>query len=239
MATHALVWFMRDLRVRDHAPLAAAQDFDSAAGLFIIEPAWLHSAECDASHVAFALDCVAELRRKLAARGLPLAVRVGEARTVLAELRSGFGFTHLLSHEETGSGWSYARDRAVSAWCGQHGVEWRQYPQTGVVRALRNRDGWARRWHCHFMQKLETPPQMEFRNRRPQRADAGRFASGRSAAPAAPRHPAAAGAQAVRRGTPRVRQLHPMVASHRAAQPRLLSPGCSAPAAQPRLLSPG
>ena len=154
MATHALVWFKRDLRVRDHAPLAAAQDFDSAAGLFIIEPAWLHSAECDASHVAFALDCLAELRQTLAARGLPLVVRVGEARAVLDELRSGFGFTHLLSHEETGPGWSYARDRAVSAWCGQHGVAWRQYPQTGVVRALRSRDGWARRWQARMAAPL-------------------------------------------------------------------------------------
>ena len=154
MSTCALVWFKRDLRVCDHVPLATAQGFDRAAGLYIIEPAWLHSAECDASHVAFALECMAELRQTLAARGLPLVVRVGEARAVLDELRANFAFTHLLIHGETGPGWSHARDRAVAAWCRQRNVDWQQYPQTGVVRALRSRDGWARRWQTRMATPL-------------------------------------------------------------------------------------
>ena len=61
----ALVWFKRDLRVRDHAPLAAAMDFERALGLVVIEPDWLQSPECDPRHVAFLLDCVTELRRDL------------------------------------------------------------------------------------------------------------------------------------------------------------------------------
>ena len=32
----ALVWFKRDLRVRDHAPLAEAMHFDNALGLVVI-----------------------------------------------------------------------------------------------------------------------------------------------------------------------------------------------------------
>jgi deoxyribodipyrimidine photo-lyase len=43
----ALVWFKRDLRVRDHAPLAEAMHFESALGLVVIEPPWLNSPECD------------------------------------------------------------------------------------------------------------------------------------------------------------------------------------------------
>jgi deoxyribodipyrimidine photo-lyase len=43
----ALVWFKRDLRVRDHGPLAEAMHFESALVLVVIEPQWLDSPECD------------------------------------------------------------------------------------------------------------------------------------------------------------------------------------------------
>ncbi|MFM6989700.1 MAG: FAD-binding domain-containing protein [Rhodoferax sp.] len=155
----ALVWFKRDLRVHDHAALFAAQAHDDAFGLFIIEPEWLQSQECDASHVDFALQCVAELRGALAARGMPLLVRVGTAVPVLAQLHQELAYTHLLSHEETGSGWSYARDLQVAAWCTANRIAWQEFTQTGVVRRLRSRSGWAQRWQArmdaplHVLQK--------------------------------------------------------------------------------------
>jgi deoxyribodipyrimidine photo-lyase len=142
----ALVWFKRDLRVRDHAPLAEAAHFDRALGLVVLEPQWLNSPECDPRHVGFLLDCVAELQRELAARGLPLIVRIGAMPQVLQSLRQEYPFTHLFSHEETGPGWSYTRDLAVAEWCRSQGVQWTESPQTGVVRRLRSRTGWAGRW---------------------------------------------------------------------------------------------
>ena len=146
MSSKALVWFKRDLRVRDHAPLVAALEHDEAQALFIVEPTWLHSAECDSQHVAFALACLGELRASLAGLALPLHVVVGEAIAVLAAQRALHAFTHLLSHEETGSGWTYARDLAVAAWCRENGVVWQEWPQNGVVRRLKTRSGWAGRW---------------------------------------------------------------------------------------------
>jgi deoxyribodipyrimidine photo-lyase len=144
--TAALVWFKRDLRVRDHTPLAEAMRFDSAIGLVVIEPQWLESPECDPRHVSFLLECVAALAHGLAERGLTLLVRTGSMPQVLQALRREFAFTHLFSHEETGPGWSFARDLAVAAWCRSQGVNWTETPQTGVVRGLRSRSGWAGRW---------------------------------------------------------------------------------------------
>ncbi len=39
MRAAALAWFKRDLRLRDHAPLAEALHFERALGLVVIEPA--------------------------------------------------------------------------------------------------------------------------------------------------------------------------------------------------------
>lgn len=41
-------------------------------------------------------------------------VRVGEAVQVLAGLCKRHGITRIVSHEETGNHWTYARDRRVA-----------------------------------------------------------------------------------------------------------------------------
>ena len=146
----ALVWFKRDLRIHDHAALVAAQSHRDALALFVIEPEWLQSSECDASHVDFALACLAELRIALTQVGLPLLVRVGSAVTVLSQLHREVAYTHLLSHEETGPGWSYGRDKQVAAWCKSNHITWQEFTQTGVVRRLGNRSGWAARWQARM-----------------------------------------------------------------------------------------
>jgi deoxyribodipyrimidine photo-lyase len=153
----ALVWFKRDLRVLDHAPLVAAQSPHDALGLFIIEPDWLQSPECDAIHVDFALGCLRELRAELAQRNMPLLVRVGPALQVLEKLHAEVGFTHVYSHEETGTGWSYQRDLKVAAWCRSQQVQWQEFTQTGVVRRLRSRSGWAKRWQSRMDAPLILP----------------------------------------------------------------------------------
>lgn len=149
----AVVWFKRDLRLHDHAPLHQAQRAGAALGLVIIEPQWLSSPECHPRQVDWLLKCLAPLARALAERGMPLLVRHGEAVQVLAQLRAQFDFTHLLSHEETGPGWSYARDKAVAHWCRLQGVHWQEWPQSGVVRRLKERRGWASRWQ----QRMDAP----------------------------------------------------------------------------------
>jgi len=141
-----LVWLKRDLRLRDPASLHAAQGARAAAAVYVIEPDWLASAEFSSSHLQITLQCLAELRSALAARGLPLLVRVGAVPAVFDALQRRFPFTQLLSHEETGPGWTRARDLEVAAWCRARGVAWQAVPQTAVVRRLRGRAGWAGRW---------------------------------------------------------------------------------------------
>jgi deoxyribodipyrimidine photo-lyase len=88
--------------------------------------------------------------RALRARGLPVQVRQGPALAVLEALRREHGITQLLSHEETGPLWSYARDREVARWCRAQGVSWTEFAHTGVVRRLRQRQGWAGRWQARM-----------------------------------------------------------------------------------------
>jgi deoxyribodipyrimidine photo-lyase len=153
MPSHAVVWFKRDLRIGDHAPLVAAAACDQATALFVIEPTWLRQPECDAAHVEFTLGCLAELRNALAPRGLPLRVVVAELPQAFEDLAANGPVTHLFSHEETGPAWTFDRDRRVAGWCRARGVVWQEFTQTGVVRRLAGRRGWAGRWQ----QRMDLP----------------------------------------------------------------------------------
>ncbi|MFM7394060.1 MAG: deoxyribodipyrimidine photo-lyase, partial [Cyanobium sp.] len=141
-----IVWFKRDLRVVDHQPLLQACRRGPVLPLVVVEPELWRQADASGRQWAFCAESLEELRRALADLGQPLVVRVGAVEQVLERARRSFGVAGLWSHEETGNGWTYARDRRVASWARRHGISWLEIPQFGVVRRLPSRDGWARRW---------------------------------------------------------------------------------------------
>jgi len=77
MAGVHIVWFKRDLRIHDHAALAAAAEQGAVLPLFIVEPVLRQQPDYAGRHWAFAAECLDELRAQLVALGQPLVVRVG------------------------------------------------------------------------------------------------------------------------------------------------------------------
>lgn len=160
---HGVVWFKRDLRLHDHAPLFAAIEEAAEKGLpiallVIDEPDDWRQPDRSTRHRRLVCRAVDDLECQLAARGAHLLRLHGHAVEVLGRLHGKTGFTCLYSHEETGNEWSYGRDKAVSAWCRDAGVRWLEFIQNGVQRGLRRRQGWARVWEQRMGQvQLEVP----------------------------------------------------------------------------------
>ena len=140
MNTPVLVWFKRDLRIHDHPALAMAGA--RVLPVYIIEPEHWAQPDASARQWAFTVECLHSLRDDLGALGQPLIIRMGDAVAELSRLCARHKITRMISHEETGTDWSFARDRRVAAWARTAGVEWVELPQSGVVRRLRSRDGW-------------------------------------------------------------------------------------------------
>lgn len=139
-----VVWFKRDLRIEDHLPLSAAAKSQQCLCLYVYEPELIHSTEFDSSHLQFINESLHELDLQLRRIGGRLSLRVGRMPNVLDELHHKHGIEALWSHEETGNRITYDRDQRVARWAAQNGVPWHEYPQNGVVRRLRSRDGWSR-----------------------------------------------------------------------------------------------
>ncbi len=138
-----VVWFKRDLRVHDHAPLALASVEGPILPLYVVEPDYWQLPDVSRRHWLFIHDSLGELNAELTALGAALYCRTGRIVEVLEDLRQKFGNIALWSHEETGNDWTFTRDRAVSAWCNAHRINWHQKPSNGVVRGLKSRDGWS------------------------------------------------------------------------------------------------
>ncbi len=153
-----VVWFKRDLRVQDHQPLARAVEQGPVIPLYVIEPGLWTEPDSAWRHWAFVRDCLVTLDRDLTRLGQPLVLRRGDAVDVLEALRRETGFRALWSHEETGNRWTYDRDVRVAAWARERGVLWTELPQNGVIRGLRNRDGWARHWERRMSETLSASP---------------------------------------------------------------------------------
>ncbi|WP_439138126.1 FAD-binding domain-containing protein [Roseicyclus sp.] len=157
MTQDVLVWFKRDLRIADNPVLAqAAARGGRVLPLFIAEPAAWAQADASARQWDFVAESLGALRHDLAALGAPLIVRIGPAQEVLDRLCRETGIRLILSHQETGNGWSFARDRAVAAWARSAGITWQEIPQPGIIRGLTNRDGWAARREGAM--RLPAPP---------------------------------------------------------------------------------
>ena len=149
-----VVWFKRDLRLRDHRPLVEAAARGLVLPLYIYEPSLWSAPDASPRHWAFVAGSLAELRDSLARLGAPLVVRVGEAVEVLQSLP----VTALWAHQETGNSLSYARDRAVRRWARERQIPFTEFPMGGVVRGLRSRDGWSKIWESRMAEAILPPP---------------------------------------------------------------------------------
>lgn len=156
-----LIWFKRDLRIRDHQPLLEAARSGACIPLFIFEPEYWRQPDADRCHFDFCTAALRDLDTQLRGLGGRLILRVGEALEIFRQLHTQYGLLKVVSHEETGNGWTFQRDVSVGKWLRDHNVPWLEFRQNGVIRRLPSRNGWAARW-TNFMRRpfLENPPRI-------------------------------------------------------------------------------
>ena len=142
-----VVWFKRDLRLTDHAPLAAAiTQGHPLLLLYIVEPDLLRDPHYRRRHWHFIAQSLADMNRQLAPLGATLQVLEGDAVQLLAELHKQCSIDTLFSYEETGLEVTFARDRTVQAFADHSGICWLEFPTNGIQRKRRHRRGWNARW---------------------------------------------------------------------------------------------
>lgn len=155
-----VVWFKRDLRTHDHAPLVeAARRGRPVIPLYVVEPGYWQLPDTSERHWGFIRESLEDLDRQLHKMGSRLLVIHGDALDVLGTLHAHYGIGRIFCHQETGGQWTFDRDRAVLGWCRSHGTEYREWQQSGVVRPLPDRDEWDSRWQSLMTAPVLAPPE--------------------------------------------------------------------------------
>lgn len=111
-----IVWFRKDLRVDDHAPLLDAADEGEVIPLFVLDPRYFGAdGQTRAPHrIQFLLDALVSLREALRKRGSDLVVVPGPAASVLPALARRWHVDRVVAHRVTEPG-GRRRDEAVRA----------------------------------------------------------------------------------------------------------------------------
>ncbi len=149
-----IIWFKRDLRLQDHAPLATAiAAGDEVLLLYVAEPSVMQLPQYSARHWDFVAVSLREMKQKLQLQQISFFILEEEVVAAFDAIYPLFPFEKLLSYEETGLRHTYERDKAVKRWCQQKGLQWQEFPTNGVVRPCHNRIDWNKSW----FQRMSAP----------------------------------------------------------------------------------
>ncbi len=157
-----VLWFKKDLRVKDHQPLIeAAKSSSDLLCLFLVEPERLELEDTDHIHIEWELENAEELTKSLEKIGGHLHIKFENAIRALQSIQEEFEIGRIFSHQETGNSWSYHRDLRVKEWCNSNNVEWLEFPSNGVIRGLTDRDLWKKKRDSRMRIELQEPPNLE------------------------------------------------------------------------------
>jgi len=153
-----VVWFKRDLRIHDNKALTFAAQEGPVIPLYILEPELWQQPDMSSRQYQFLKDCLLELDTSLTILGQRLIIKVGKAVEVFDQLKKDFDIQQVWSHQETWNHWTYQRDLVLKEWFSKHQIIWHEPSQNGVIRRLKDRDGWAARWYKSMREDTVIPP---------------------------------------------------------------------------------
>jgi deoxyribodipyrimidine photo-lyase len=129
----ALMWFRRDLRVRDNPALRAALDaHEHVVPVFCLDDRLLHGRHASGSRTQFMLECLTGLDAALRERGAALVVRRGAPEQELPELARACAATDVYFAADV-SPYARERGRRTGAALIEHGLELHACPGLTVV----------------------------------------------------------------------------------------------------------
>lgn len=141
------MWFKRDLRFTDHEPLFLAQQENIPLLLvYFFEPSVMACDDSDVRHWRFVYESLQEMQSKLKSIDAQIYYFHNEVQTVFEQLYGLYDVKTVFSHQEIGNKVTFDRDIALQLFFDDHHILWKQSQLHGVIRKLRSREDWDKRW---------------------------------------------------------------------------------------------
>ena len=145
-----IVWLKRDLRLQDHAAFQAAENagIDYLA-IYIFEPTLLNHPDNADRHQQFVYRSLLDMNSKLKTFNREVLMFQAEALDVFAFLSDTFSIKNVLSYQESGIEKTWSRDRLVSNFFKNQGIQWQEFQRDGILRGIKTREKWDKQWYVY------------------------------------------------------------------------------------------
>ena len=146
----SVVWLKRDLRLADHEALyQALSSKKPCLILYVFEEILLNDFHYSSRHFNFIKQSLIDINNQLAILNTQVLCVKGSVIEVLEVLLKKYSIV-LYSHQETGIGLTFDRDKKLKLWADSGGIQWYEFLQQGVFRRLPNRKKWIHLWTSHM-----------------------------------------------------------------------------------------
>ncbi len=157
-----IIWFKRDLRFIDHEPLYyASQQNIPLLLLYFFEPSVMNYDDSDVRHWRFVYESILDMQSKLEKIKSKIYFFHSEVKPVFEELIKIYDIKNVISHQEIGNKVTFDRDIAMGLFFQEHKINWKQFQMHGVIRRLKSRKNWDKRWE-EVMR--DTPKKIELKD---------------------------------------------------------------------------
>lgn len=158
-----IVWFKRDLRLTDHAPLVAAIDERiPTLLLYCFEPSIMAGEDSDERHWRFVYESIVDMQLELNKKNASLYYFHNEVKPVLLGLLEVYDIQNIYSHIEVGNKKTYDRDLDIQSLCKEHPIIWKEFQIHGVIRKLKSRKNWKQRWEQTMTSTITVTPEQDW-----------------------------------------------------------------------------
>lgn len=150
-----LVWLKRDLRTQDHMPLFMAEKAPLPyLILFIFEPEMVSANDTSLRHLQFQYQSLQAVRQNLNQNGQEVHITYGNANDVFNSIMNEYDLKQVFSYQESGVQWTYDRDIKLANLFKSNKIQWTEYQRDGIVRGLKNREQWDKKWFAYMHDPL-------------------------------------------------------------------------------------
>ncbi|GIS23541.1 MAG: deoxyribodipyrimidine photo-lyase [Alphaproteobacteria bacterium] len=113
-------------------------------------------------HYTFLKQSLDDLNEDLEKLGQTLIIEKNNAIEVFKEYKEKYDIKTVWSHQETWNYWVKQRNNKLSEWFSSNNIRWIEFVQNGVIRNLKSREGWAKKWNSRMNKKVfSTVTQLE------------------------------------------------------------------------------
>jgi len=157
-----IVWFRRDLRIADHAPIYRAALRGAVIPVFVFDRALLHHPETAPARVEFLLQALTGLDQELRDRGGRLIIRFGDPVEELPKLIRETKAEGIYAHIDFERIYGRVRDARLNRILAEQGLKIRWFEPLGTTPDLIPYPDYRDLWYTHMDAELiPTPTRIE------------------------------------------------------------------------------